>query len=95
MVLILASLKTLWSLQNLIFDILFKPKPLQAFSKAIRKSQVLGERAGTGGRKKGEHKEMPESHKDKPGSHKESKLRKHTVPIYGEISNIRREPMSI
>ena len=34
MVLMLASLKTLWNLQNLILDILLKPRPLQAFSKA-------------------------------------------------------------
>ena len=32
MVLMLASLKTLWNLQNLILDILLKPRPLQAFS---------------------------------------------------------------
>ena len=34
MVLMIASLKTLWNLQNLILDILLKPRPLQAFSKA-------------------------------------------------------------
>ena len=97
MALMLASLKTLWSLQNLIFDILLKPRPLQAFSKAIRKSQVLGERAETGRGRGGEHKEKPGSHKGKLGSHKESNpqhkkkyhahiysIRKNTMPIYGQ-----------
>ena len=68
---------------------------LTGFLEGHKEEPGSGGKGGDRGGRGGEHKEKPGSHKDKPGSHKGSNLRKHTVPIYGEISSIRGEPMSI